>query len=369
MKNPFSIDPSATAAFGAIKENFGVTQDLFKLKKRKGRGVVIGGGTGAPMSIKCLLSLGLETSSVVAMADDGGSTGILREHAHVTAPGDIRKCIAAFAANSHDPLTQAFKYRFEFADGHTLGNLMLAALEDATSSFPAAIDICEKLVHARGHVYPSTLTKIQLKAQQKTGEFIWGQAQASHAPSALEQVWIESSAPIKAYEPACEVIREADVIVLGPGSLFTSIIPNLLVPGIVEAIKESQGICIFVCSLADVQGETLGMSALEHIAALERHGLQGRIDYALVHTPYPLKNDEGLSSEHLLLSEEHQATPVAISYKDACYIEEVLGISLIARNVADSHCPTWHNPRALQDALRLIFDLEYRKPKRKKQVL
>ena len=149
---PFTHDPSATAAFAALEPTAPPVAEGELM-----RAVVIGGGTGAPVSIRTLLSMGLETSAVVAMADDGGSTGILREEADVTPPGDVRKCIAAMAADPGDPLTKAFKYRFPFARNHALGNLMLSALEDAAGSFPEAIAICERLLRARGRVYPSTL--------------------------------------------------------------------------------------------------------------------------------------------------------------------------------------------------------------------
>ena len=136
----FPHDPSMTEAFAPLYAADPVVPETGSLKA-----VVIGGGTGAPVSIRTLLSMGVETSAVVAMADDGGSTGILRERAGVTPPGDIRKCICAMAADPEDPLTRAFKYRFPFADNHTLGNLMLSALEDATGEFPQAVQICERL--------------------------------------------------------------------------------------------------------------------------------------------------------------------------------------------------------------------------------
>ena len=221
------------------------------------RAVVIGGGTGAPVSLRTLLSLGAHTSAIVAMADDGGSTGILREEANVTPPGDIRKCIAAMAADPDDPLTRAFKYRFTFARNHTLGNLMISALEDATGSFPEAIAICERLLGARGKVYPSTLTRVTLSARTRDGRELVGQAVACHSRTALERVRLNGES-IEPYRPALDAIRAADLIVLGPGSLFTSIIPNLLVPGVIDAIRESKGACVFVCSLADMQGETWG---------------------------------------------------------------------------------------------------------------
>lgn len=244
MGAPFSLDPSATAAFAKLEQDIGV-QALHDTAAPV-KAVVIGGGTGAPVSIRTLLSLEADTSAVVAMADDGGSTGILREEAGVLPPGDIRKCLVAMAADEGDPLTKAFKYRFSFARNHTLGNLMLSALEESTGSFPEAIDICSRLLNARGRVFPSTLDEVRLCAATWNGCKLDGQAKASHSDSTLYRVWLESAAPVRAYEPALDAIREADFIVLGPGSLFTSILPNLLVPGVVDAIRDSHAATLFV---------------------------------------------------------------------------------------------------------------------------
>ncbi|MEG2368517.1 MAG: YvcK family protein [Raoultibacter sp.] len=368
MKHPFTQDPSATAAFERIKNTLPLSQSHARM-----RAVVIGGGTGAPVSIRTLLSMGVETSAVVAMADDGGSTGILREEANVTPPGDIRKCLAAFAQNPDDPLTRAFKYRFEFANNHTLGNLMLSALEDATGSFPDAIDICEKLLGACGHVYPSTLDKVTLRARTRDGALLEGQARASHSGTALDRVWLEQAGVCTPYEPALTAIRNADLIVLGPGSLFTSIVPNLLVPGIIDAIAQSSGRTVFVCSLADMQGETWGLSASEHVDALMDHGMDGLVDYVLVHTPHPLRPEngvtesfnaacgkgasgasslDGVSSETL----RGRIRPVSISYASAHYIQS-LGPVVIARDLVDPLRPTWHDPSALRDAFTGVIKL------------
>ena len=368
MRSPFSIDPTQTAAFERIRET--LSPEARREARRPLRAVVIGGGTGAPVSIKTLLSMGVETSAIVAMADDGGSTGILREEAHVTPPGDIRKCLVAFAADQRDPLTRAFRYRFEFARNHTLGNLMLSALEDATGSFPAAIQICEDLLHCRGHVYPSTLDNIVLCAKTRDGRTIEGQAKACHSNTALERVWLKEE-DVAAYQPAVDAIEGADLIVLGPGSLFTSIIPNLLVPGIVEAIRRSKGRTVFVCSLADMQGETWGLSAEEHVGALLEHGMSGLVDYALIHTPKPLRSWEsvadvydevtGREGEGAALDAAGPGVnpnirPVRIDYQMAKRIQNE-GPLVIARNLVDPLRPTWHDPQALRDAFAGVIKL------------
>ena len=278
MPGAFTHDPSATAAFAALPEAAPEERPRRKLKA-----VVIGGGTGAPVSIRTLLSMGVDTSAVVAMADDGGSTGILREAAGATAPGDIRKCLTAMAGDADDPLTQAFKVRFGFAGNHTLGNLMLSTLEATAGGFPQAIAICEKLLDVRGHVYPSTLDRVTLVARTRDGRTLEGQAVANHSRTALASVGLRAEGGIVAFRPALDAIRAADLVVLGPGSLFTSIIANLIVPGVVDAIRRSGAVVVFVCSLADMQGETRGMTVLEHYDALVRHGMGGLVDFMLVH--------------------------------------------------------------------------------------
>lgn len=331
----FVHDPSLTAVFAALPQIEGLPRDYRPLKA-----VVIGGGTGAPVSIRTLLSMGIETSAVVAMADDGGSTGILRDEVGATTPGDIRKCITAMAANPEDPLTQAFKTRFPFAENHTLGNLMLSTLESTAGGFPEAIAICERLLDARGHVYPSTLARVTLVAKTRDGNTVRGQAIASHSRSALEKVTLESEEEIQPYSPALEAIRNADIIVLGPGSLFTSVIPNLLVPGICESIRASKGVVVFVCSLADMQGETRGMDVYEHYHALENHGLAGAVDYMLVHGP-KLSEDEGRHVE---------VTPGELAHI------RHKGVRVLVRNLIDEERPTWHDPAKLRVAFMEVLD-------------
>ena len=360
----FRTDPSSTQAFRAVGSLRRHLPLIKEVDPSKLKAVVIGGGTGAPVSIRTLLALGVQTSAVVAMADDGGST-----------PGDIRKCLAAFAADPDDPLTKAFKYRFDFARNHTLGNLMLSALENATGSFPEAIKICGQLLGARGHVYPSTLNNVTLCARTQDGRILRGQAKACKSSTALEQVWLESPEECLPYMEAIRAIRQADIVVLGPGSLFTSIIPNLLVPGIVDAIRQSKACTVFVCSLADQQGETWGLSAREHVEALLRHGMQGCLDYVLIHSSgKPNKTRfstgafeavAGSASQESAMTElrDGKSLParvkirsVKISQEDVDAIQ-AQGPVVLLRDMKDPERPTWHDPAALADAFMGVFKL------------
>lgn len=340
----FGHDPSSTAAFAALPE-----ASAAEKPKRPLNAVVIGGGTGAPVSIRTLLSMGVATDAVVAMADDGGSTGILRSEAGATAPGDIRKCITAMAGNPDDPLTQAFKVRFGFAENHTLGNLMLSALEATAGSFPAAIEVCEKLLDTRGHVYPSTLDRVTLIAQTRDGRMLEGQAVASHSRTALRRVALRSDGEIVAYRPAIEAILAADLVVLGPGSLFTSIIPNLLVPGIVDAIRKSKAVVVFVCSLADMQGETRGMSVREHYEAIASHGMAGMIGFMLVH--------ERSGADTVSLDEERTVVRDVPIYEGDIEAIRRAGTHVLAGNLVEAGQPTWHDPVKLRHAFAEVFEL------------
>ena len=250
---------------------------------------------------------------------------------------------------------------------------MLSALEDACGSFPQAIEICERLLRARGHVYPSTLERVYLEAVTRDGRTIEGQAVACHSRTALERVALRSDGPIRPYEPALAAIREADLVVLGPGSLFTSIIPNLLVPGVAEAIRESKAATLFVCSLADMQGETWGLTAKEHVEALLAHGMEGALDYVLVHSPEPLRPDNmasgvfnaatGNDADRSPIGQmgdlelSGRIRPVRVTYQDVRAIQESGGPLMVVRNLVDPMHPTWHSPTALREAFAGVIRL------------
>ncbi|MDR3315546.1 MAG: YvcK family protein [Coriobacteriales bacterium] len=337
--------------------------------------VVIGGGTGAPVSIRALLALGVQTSAIVAMADDGGSTGMLREHTGIAAPGDIRKCIVAMAENPSGAWTKAFRQRFNYVNDHTLGNLMLTALTEATGSFPEAIRLCEDLLHARGHVLPSTLESVKLRGVTLDGRQISGQANLCVSDTALAQVALTPDNPC-AFQPALDAIQDADLIVLGPGSLFTSIIPNLLVPGMLEAIRLSRAATVFLCSLADQQGETWGLNAAELVEALLAHGMGNLLDVVVVHQEGGEKQPGNVTTSFAAITaDDPSIAPTDTLGAAACGAQvpgalrrvainpalveriESYGPSVIIRDLVDPDRTTWHDVHTLSEVLKGVFDL------------
>lgn len=236
------------------------------------------------MVLRCLLNLGHEATAIVTMADDGGSSGLLREQLGMLPPGDVRNCLVALS----DPESLAarlFQYRFPHGEGlagHALGNLIIAALADITRGFPEAIEAASGLLGSRGRVLPCTLADVRLLATDAEGATISGQARLARSAGPLADIRLEPELP-PAYAPAIEAISSADILVIGPGSLFTSILPNLLVGGVAQAIRESAARRVYVCNVANQRGETSGMDAYDHVRVLVDYGLEGALDAVLVH--------------------------------------------------------------------------------------
>ncbi len=248
------------------------------------RAVAIGGGTGLPSVLRCLVQAGFDTTAVVTVADDGGSSGLLREQLGMLPPGDIRNCLVALA-DPESLVARLFQHRFPHGEGlagHALGNLVIAALADITGGFSDAIEAAGALLDASGRVLPCTLVDVRLHAKDASGRRISGQARLADAPGPLVDVELEPACP-PAYVPALEAISSADVIVIGPGSLFTSILPNFLVDGVAEAVRNARARRVYVCNVANQRGETSGMDAYGHVRVLLDHGLDGAIDTVLVH--------------------------------------------------------------------------------------
>jgi uncharacterized cofD-like protein len=216
-------------------------------------------------------------SAIVSVADDGGSSGRLRRSLGLPPPGDIRACLAALSADE-DLLTQLFQYRFRAGEeltGHSFGNLFIAALAGVIGSFEEGVLEAGRVLGIQGQVVPSTASQIQLVADKalssNSGAIrIEGESNIPVLPGQIHRVHLEPNDP-QAYPPAIQAILAADMIILGPGSLFTSIIPNLLVPDITEAIKASRAFKVFVCNIATQPGETDRLDCCDHLSALESH--------------------------------------------------------------------------------------------------
>lgn len=317
-----------------------------------------------PASIKALVSLGICPNAVVSVADDGGSSGLLRSHTGQVPPGDIRKCLVALAEDQQNPWVKAFKERFEYCNNHTLGNLILTALQETTHSLEESIQLCEELLRTKGHVYPASLQSILLMGVTRDGQKLIGQSTLCRSETALEKVVIEP-ATAGANPAAVQAIEKADLIVLGPGSLFTSVIPNLLLPEIQQALCKSRGTKVFVLSLTDVQGETWGLNAMEHIDALERHGMRGMIDYVLVHNEGEEKAAGNITGYFSALDVKQQADlvkpvhkqqvrPLALDAENIAAIRKQ-GIKVLQRDLSDQNRPNWHDSDKLARAFASVI--------------
>lgn len=303
------------------------------------RAVAVGGGTGLPVVIGGLLELGFDTTAVVTMADDGGSTGVLRRELGMLPPGDVRNCLVAMAEDTE--LAKVFQYRFAHGEGlagHAIGNLILAALTDIEGDFPSAIEAAGRRLKIRGHVQPSTLTDVTLHACDRAGQPLSGQALIAANPDAIAHVTLEpdDAAP---YLPALEAVLGADVVVVGPGSLFTSIIPNFLVDGMIEALRESHAKRVYVCNVANLRGETHGLTAAEHVEALVDHGLDGALDVVIVHAP-------SATTHQVCDDAETDVEPVCVTDEQLERIAELVP-EIVLADLVDAEHPAHHDRERL----------------------
>ncbi|HEY4593588.1 MAG TPA: uridine diphosphate-N-acetylglucosamine-binding protein YvcK [Thermoanaerobaculia bacterium] len=256
--------------------------------------VAIGGGTGLSALLRGLKHhVGTDRlcqlAGVVTVTDDGGSSGRLRKEFGVLPPGDIRNCIAALA-DDEDLLTRLFQYRFPNGGGligHSFGNLFLTALTGITGDFHQAILTAESILSVRGKIFPATLTDVRLRARGVSGRVYEGESAVGLSAEELAAVVIDPAAP-PAFPQAVAALERADLILLGPGSLYTSILPNLLIPGIRQALVKTRARVVLLLNLMTQPGETDGMMGTEHLRALVRQAGEGIIDAVLINaTPIP----------------------------------------------------------------------------------
>lgn len=265
--------------------------DVLLAHRRLYRGpkiVVIGGGTGLSTLLRGLKTYSANITAIVTVADDGGSSGRLRREFGVLPPGDIRNCLAALA-DEEKLLTELFQYRFQVGDGltgHSFGNLFLTALSEITGDLERAVAASSKVLAIRGQVLPATLSDVRLWAKLTDGRQIEGESSISKAGGNIDIIGCIPANP-PALPAAIKAIKEADYIIMGPGSLYTSVIPNLLVPDIADAIAETQAPCIYVCNIMTQPGETQGYSVADHIKAIDKACGRPLFNAVLVHEKSP----------------------------------------------------------------------------------
>lgn len=282
-----------------------------------------------------------DLAAVVTVTDDGGSSGRLRKDFNMLPPGDLRNCMVALS-EQEDLLTQLFAHRFRSGDaleGHNFGNLFVAALTEITGDFAHAIQLASKILSTRGRIYPVTTTNATLVAHMKDGSVVRGETNITASRQSIAELMLDP--PDAAAVPeTLEAIERADLITVGPGSLYTSLITNLLVRGIPEALSEAQGVRVFVCNLMTQANESLDLTASEHIERIYEHTHAPIFDYAIVNTaPFSAHTLGRYALEH--------ATPIVADIERI----EALGVRCITGNFALEETVVRHAANRVAEAL------------------
>jgi uncharacterized cofD-like protein len=299
--------------------------------------VAIGGGTGLSTLLRGLKGYSANITAVVAVADDGGSSGQLRQQLGIVPPGDIRNCIAALA-DAEPLMTQLMQYRFppgSGLDNHAFGNLFIAAMTAVTGDFEEAVRESNRVLAVRGQVLPATSVPLNLSAQLVSGRHLYGQVAIATAEEPIDRVFIEP-ADVRATGEALERILEAEMIVIGPGSLFSSVLPNLLIGDVRDALGAAPGLIVYVCNVATQPGETAELSASDHLRVLFDHVGDDLIDYVIINRNSQARRPVGW-----------RAHPVEV---DERRLEE-LPVVIIEEDVVDPTNAHRHDPAKLATAL------------------
>lgn len=322
--------------------------DMLMAHRRLNRGpkvVAIGGGTGLSTLLRGLKAYSANITAIVTVADDGGSSGRLRREIGVLPPGDIRNCLAALA-DEEKLLTELFQYRFRAGDGltgHSFGNLFLTAMSDITGDLERAIAASSKVLAVRGRVLPATLTDVRLWAELDDGRCIEGESNITEANGNIVKIGCIPENP-PALPKALQAIEEADYIIIGPGSLYTSVIPNLLVPQIAEAIAKRDIPRIYVCNIMTQPGETQGYTVADHIRAIDKAcGGKPLFNAVLIQRKVP-------SANALIRYAQEDSHPVFLDREAVAQ----LGRRIVLANVMDEDLNTAlvrHNPKRLARVL------------------
>jgi len=274
----------------------------YRRREKGPRIVALGGGTGLSSLLRGLKQYSHNLTAIVTVADDGGSSGKLRKNLGILPPGDIRHCLTALA-NDEEMLAYVFQYRFgkrAGVNGHSLGNLFISALADITGSFEEAVAESGRVLAIKGRVLPATLHDVKLVAEinlpHEGREIkVVGESTITKIDGKIEHVWIEPNTP-HPFPPSVQALLNADLIIVGPGSLYTSVIPNLLVPGLADAIRASKALKFFICNVANQAGETLGYTWSDHVQAIEKHIEDLHFDIILCNFDSHIKMPRGVEA-------------------------------------------------------------------------
>jgi len=331
-------------------ERDGKASDLIyrtRILERGPRVVAIGGGTGLSTLLRGLKETTSNITAIVTVMDDGGSSGRLRAELDVLPPGDVRNCVIALAENEQR-MAQLFQHRFraETSDlaGHSLGNLLLVGMEQATGGFDRAIEEMSNILNIRGKVLPATLTKTHLRAQMEDDQWVEGETRIAADPRPIKRMTL-SATGVRPYQRAIEAINQADLILLGPGSLFTSIIPNLLVDGIAEAIEEAAAEKIYVANLMTQPGETEGFTLMTHLDTLAEYMDLSKFDGIIVNTLVP---ERDLLTDYRKQSSEPIEDTIDEKNKYGMY---VIRAKLLETVELEGKLTMKHDPRALAQVI------------------
>jgi len=302
-------------------------ENLYRRRKlnRGPRIVAVGGGTGLSMLLSGIKNITNNITAVVSVGDDGGSSGRLRESLDILPPGDIRHCMTALA-DDEDLVTKLFKYRFkngEGLEGHSFGNLFLTAMCAITGDMASAVKASANVISIRGRVLPSTLDDMKLVAEMEDGRIVHGESNIPEAGGKIKRLFSEPS-DCKALPEVIDAIRNAELIILGPGSLYTSVIPNLLIKEISEEIANSKAKKIYVCNIMSQPGETDGYTVSDHLKALINHsGYKKIVDTVLVNNYIP----ENLADKY----QKSGSYPITVDLPEI----KKLGIKVYAKNLVE----------------------------------
>lgn len=306
--------------------------------------VCLGGGTGLPNLLRGLKSYSDRITAIVTVADDGGSSGVIRNELKIPPPGDIKNCILALAYT--EPLMEElFQYRFSSGSlkGHSFGNLFLAAMTEMLGNFELAIKESSKILAVKGTVLPSTLEDVTLEAIYEDGEKASGESCIPNSRKRISKVMLKPS-DAKPLDDALEAVEKADLVILGPGSLYTSLIPNLLVKDLAEAISKSKAKKIYIVNVMTQPGETDGYTASDHVKAVIEHSNPNVMEYVIINT--------GQIPDHLLSRYLSEGSTYVECDKDV--IEE-MGYTVVADSIVNPTDVAHHSPVKLAETIMKLI--------------